>query len=262
VTPRRFTEAELVERPALELLAELSWTVVDAYGETLGPAGTLGRDSVHDVILSHRLRDAIRSLNPDLPDLIREEALAAITKDRSVMDPTRANREVHALLRDGYRAEWRDDRGEPSFATVRYLDFNDSTKNDWLAASQVWIAGELHRRRADTILFVNGIPLVLAEFKEIARPVKVPTRTCATTATPSPSCSPRTASSSSPTARRRRSAPPTPRGTSSGTGRSSTPTALGASWSSRPLSAAPALTTGSSTWSRTSWPTSSGLEAL
>jgi type I restriction enzyme, R subunit len=36
----------------------------------------------------------------------------------------------------------------------------------------VWVAGDLHRRRADTILFVNGIPLVLAEFKEPNRPVK------------------------------------------------------------------------------------------
>jgi type I restriction enzyme R subunit len=172
MTPRRFTEAELVEGPALELLAELGWTVLDAYGETLGPAGTLGRDSIHDVILTHRLRDAIAVLNPGVPDLVREEALSAITKDRSVMEPTRANREVHALLRDGHRAEWRDNYGEPAFATVRFLDFDDSTKNDWLAASQVWVAGELHRRRADTILFVNGIPLVLAEFKEIARPVK------------------------------------------------------------------------------------------
>ena len=33
-------------------------------------------------------------------------------KDRSVMDRVRANREVHDLLRDGYRAEWRDDDGE------------------------------------------------------------------------------------------------------------------------------------------------------
>jgi type I restriction enzyme R subunit len=172
VTPWRFTEAELVERPALDLLADLDWEVIDAYGETLGRAGTLGRDSIHDVVLTHRLRDALRALNPSVPDDIHEEALAAITKDRSVMDPTRANRQTHMLLRDGYQAEWRNDRGEPSFATVRYLDFNDSTKNDWLAASQVWVAGEMHRRRADMILFVNGIPLVLAEFKEIGRPVK------------------------------------------------------------------------------------------
>jgi type I restriction enzyme R subunit len=172
VSPREFSEAELVERPALDLLAELGWIVVDAYTETLGSAGTLGRDSLHDVVLTHRLRGALRLLNPTVPDDIREEAQAALTKDRSVMDPTRANREIHSLLRDGYQAEWRDDRGEPCFATVRYLHLSDMAKNDWLAASQVWIAGELHRRRADTILFVNGIPLVLVEFKEPNRPVK------------------------------------------------------------------------------------------
>jgi type I restriction enzyme, R subunit len=172
VTPREFSEAELVEYPALELLAELGWTIVDAYSEALGPTGTLGRDSLHDVVLTHRLREAVRLLNPSVPDDIREEAIAAITKDRSVMDRTRANREIYSLLRDGYLAEWRDDQGEPCFTTIRYLDFTDSTRNDWLAASQVWIAGELHRRRADVILFVNGIPLVLAEFKEPNRPVK------------------------------------------------------------------------------------------
>jgi type I restriction enzyme, R subunit len=171
VNPRRYTEAELVENPALDLLAELGWTVVDAFSETLGPSGTLGRDSIHEVVLTHRLRDAVRFLNPSVPDDLIEEALLSITKDRSTMDRTRANKEIHTLLRDGYTVEWRTDGGEPRFATVRYIDFNDSLKNDWLAASQVWIAGDLHRRRADTILFVNGIPLVLAEFKEPNRPV-------------------------------------------------------------------------------------------
>src|SRR3546814_9837426 len=92
--------------------------------------------------------------------------------DRSVMDRMVANREVHDLLRDGYRAEWTDERGEQQIATVRYVDFADSTKSDWLAASQVWFAGDLHRRRTDVVLFVNGIPLVLAEFKEPNRPTK------------------------------------------------------------------------------------------
>lgn len=172
MSPRRFTEDELVERPALELLADLGWTFVDAYAETLGPDGTLGRDSITEVVLSHRLRHALRHVNPAVPEPAREEALAAVSKGRSLMDRTRANREVHTLLRDGYRAEWRDDEGKACFATVRYLDFADPSSNDLLAASQVRIAGELHRRRTDTILFLNGIPLVLAEFKGPNRPVK------------------------------------------------------------------------------------------
>lgn len=172
MSPEFYTEASLVEGPALELLAELGWTVVNAYSETFGPSGTLGRDSMHEVVLTHRLRKALAALNPEVPDAAREEALTVLTKNRSVMDPVRANQEVRTLIRDGYRAEWQDPYGDRQFATVRYLDFTDPTSNHLMAASQVWIAGDLHRRRADTVLFVNGIPLVLAEFKEINRPVK------------------------------------------------------------------------------------------
>ncbi|MEX2620739.1 MAG: HsdR family type I site-specific deoxyribonuclease [Egibacteraceae bacterium] len=167
-----YSEDGLVEQPALALLAELGWSVVNAWGESFGRAGTLGRDSMHDVVLVHRLRDALQVLNPEVPEPVREEALTAMARDRSVMDRVRANREVHELLRDGYRAQWQDDRGQRQYATVRFVDFADWIKNDWLAAAQVWVAGELHRRRTDTILFVNGIPLVLLEFKEPNRPVK------------------------------------------------------------------------------------------
>jgi type I restriction enzyme R subunit len=170
--PSPYTEGGLVERPALELLEQLGWTVVNAFRETFGPAGTLGRDSMHDVVLTHRVRDALRWLNPQVPEAIREEALAAFAKDRSVMDRVRANREVYRLIRDGYRAEWQGEDGERQYASVQYVDFRDSSNNDWLAASQVWVAGELHRRRADTVLFVNGIPLVLMELKDPNRPVK------------------------------------------------------------------------------------------
>src|SRR3954471_17675819 len=109
--PSPYSEAGLVEQPALELLVELGWEVVNAWSETFGPAGTLGRDSMHEVVLVHRLRDAIRDLNPDVPEFIRAEALQAVAKDRLVMDRVPANREVHALLSDGYRAEWTGDRG-------------------------------------------------------------------------------------------------------------------------------------------------------
>jgi len=36
----RLMVAVLVEGPALELLAELGWAIVDAYVERLGPTGT------------------------------------------------------------------------------------------------------------------------------------------------------------------------------------------------------------------------------
>lgn len=90
--------------------------------------GTLGRDSQHEVVLSHRVRAALRRLNPaDVPDGSIQEAIDAITRDRSVMDRVRANRECYDLLRDGYPAEWMDERGEKRGELLRYLDLKDPT---------------------------------------------------------------------------------------------------------------------------------------
>jgi type I restriction enzyme R subunit len=164
VTGRRHTEDALVEQPAVELLAELGWTTVNAHHETFGPGGTLGRDDRRDVVLHHRLRDALGRLNPAVPEDARQEALDAITRDRSLMDPTRANRDVYDLLRDGFLATWQDD-GEEQAARVSYVDWRDPSRNEWLAANQVWLKPDLWTRRLDLVLYVNGIPLVLMEFK-------------------------------------------------------------------------------------------------
>ena len=169
----RGPEYDYVEKPSMELLGELGWTPVDAFHETLGAEGTLGRDSQHDVILTHRLRFALRKLNPeDVPDVVIDEAVEVLTKDRSVMDKVRANREVYDLLRDGYQVEWVDDNGDKQIEKISYVDLRDPLSNDLLAVQQMWVKGPLHSRRLDVALFVNGVPLVVLEFKEPNAPVK------------------------------------------------------------------------------------------
>src|SRR5437868_2191275 len=144
MSPERFSEDELVERPAVELLAGLGWQTVNAREEVLGPGGTLGRSSRRDVLLEHRLLSALSALNPEVPHAALEEAAAALSRDRSLLDPSRASREVYELLRDGYLAAWRDDDGEQQTVRIAYVDWRDPLRNDWLAANQVWIAGDLH----------------------------------------------------------------------------------------------------------------------
>jgi type I restriction enzyme R subunit len=168
----RYSEDALVERPALDLLAVLGWETVSAFEESFGAGGTLGRGSQREVVLVHRLRDALRYLNPSVPDVQREEAVAALIRGRALMDRVRANREVFELLRDGFSAVWRDSSGAEQSGRVRYIDWHHSDENEWLAASQVWVTGETYKRRTDLILFVNGIPLVLMEFKAANRKVR------------------------------------------------------------------------------------------
>src|SRR4051794_25855861 len=99
-TSGRFSEDQLVEQPAISLFEELGWNTSNAYSETLGAGGTLGRDNKAEVFLVRRLRAAIARLNPDAPDDAIEQAVAEITRPRTVMHYARANQEVHAVLRN------------------------------------------------------------------------------------------------------------------------------------------------------------------
>ena len=167
----RLTEDALVEQPALRLLADLGWEVASGFDESLGPSGTLGRDSQAEVVLVHRLRDALRSFNPGVPDAAIETAIERLTENRSAMDRVRANREVYRLLRDGTKVEAEVD-GKRETVTVRYVHWGHVESNDWLAVSQLWVTGEMYKRRADVVLFVNGIPLVFIELKVSHRNVR------------------------------------------------------------------------------------------
>jgi type I restriction enzyme, R subunit len=111
VSPRDYSEDELVERPTMELLGTIGYKIADGYTETLGPDG-LGRDAQSEVILRHRLAPKLAELNPDLPPVAIAAAVDTLMLDRSTLDPTRADRAVQALLRDGVKVTYADEHGE------------------------------------------------------------------------------------------------------------------------------------------------------
>jgi type I restriction enzyme R subunit len=166
------SEDSIVERPALALLQELGWQHVDLRDEVPGSANPTGRTSFHQAHLPARLRASLERLNPLLPPEALREAEEALTRDRSAMLPLNANREVLGLLRDGVPVRLRrpDNSGFDDLL-VRAVDWRDTTANDFLVASQVWISGVLHTRRPDTIGYVNGLPLLFAEWKAPSCPL-------------------------------------------------------------------------------------------
>jgi len=94
VTSRQYTEDQLVEQPAIRLFQDLGWDTINAYHETLGQAGTLGRDNKSEVFLIRRLRAAIERLNPGMPAEAIDQAVSEITRPRTVMHYARANQPV------------------------------------------------------------------------------------------------------------------------------------------------------------------------
>lgn len=160
-----FSEDGLVEKPAIGLLESLGWRHFNLYDETFGPDGSPFRDTLRDPYLTKTLRTALARLNPGLPLDALDLAFDILTRDRASMVPMAANREVLELVRDGVDVEYRDDDGGMAKERVRVIDWRDLGANEFSLISQVWISGELHRRRTDLIGFVNGVPLLFIELK-------------------------------------------------------------------------------------------------
>lgn len=175
-TPTRmstYTEDTLVEQPALELLRALGWHTANGYNEIYGDLSVSGRETLSDVILPSRLRQALQQLNPDAPREAIQAAIEQLARDRSVMSLADANQEIYKFLRDGITVTIRSDdsfptgNGDEADAAhrIRIVDWDEPANNDFFALEQMWIDGDLHQRRPDIVGLINGLPLVLFEFK-------------------------------------------------------------------------------------------------
>ena len=160
-----YSEDSLVEQPAIELFRELGWQTANCFFEKFTENGTLGRETSSVVVLIPRLRAAFVSLNPDLSSEAIELAIEELTRDRSIMSPANANREVYRLLKNGVKVSFRGKENEETVENVRVIDWNEPSNNDFFLASQFWVTGEMYKRRADLVGFVNGLPLVFIELK-------------------------------------------------------------------------------------------------
>lgn len=167
-----YGELALVEMPAIDLVTSLGWGFKNLYAETFGELGSEGRESESQVILTRRLRAALEALNPGLPADAYAQAIEQIAQDRSKQIAVNANRDFYRLLKDGVKVKVPDEHGGHSTETLRVIDWATPANNEFFLASQMWVAGDMYRRRCDLLAFVNGLPLVLIELKKPAVPLK------------------------------------------------------------------------------------------
>jgi type I restriction enzyme R subunit len=140
-----------VEDAALAWFEELGYSI--SHGPHLAPGEPKAeRDSFGDVVLVGRLREAIRRLNPTIPDEAREEALRKVlrTETTSLIGN---NRNFHHWLRDGVEVEYRRADGSIAGDRVRLVDFENPGANDWLAVNQFTVIEGQHNRRPDIVVF-------------------------------------------------------------------------------------------------------------
>lgn len=165
MTQHNVCEDEL-EQAALEWLEDLNYDI--AFGPDISPGGDYPeREDYSEVILQERLRDALERINPDLPQEALDDALHQI-----LMPLTPAlidnNRIFHKMLTDGVNATFRDPDGRMVSKQVKIFDFENPENNDFLAINQFTVVENRVEKRPDIVVFINGIPLVVIELKNLA----------------------------------------------------------------------------------------------
>jgi len=171
LTPYQYNEDTLVQKTTAEYLEkELGWDSIYTYNnEDFGPDSLLGRKSDREVVLTRYLRQKLSELNPGLPDVAYDDAVRQITAAIATQTLLATNREKYTLIRDGVQVTFRNDKGERVRQRLSVFDFNNPGNNHFLCVRELWVRGDLYRRRADIVGFVNGLPLLFIECKNIHR---------------------------------------------------------------------------------------------
>ena len=162
------TEYGYIEQPILNwLCGEARGTYhVDGLGWTYHDEAAMAEFErpLADPLVEKLLLDAMVRINPHVGSEKQARlAVDALRKAMAQPDRLAANRATLDLLRDGAKVVIRP--GEDA-QTVQFIAFEPDRQhlNDFTATNQYRVQG-IKQCRDDTVLLVNGIPLVVAEYK-------------------------------------------------------------------------------------------------
>ncbi|NLB76599.1 MAG: type I restriction endonuclease subunit R [Crenarchaeota archaeon] len=161
---RAMSEAQ-VEAMCLDMFKTLGYSVI--YGPDISEGGIAPERKYQEVVLVGRLREALRRINPSVPDTAIEEAIKKVLRSES-QDLVENNRYFHRLITRGISVQYKRADGNIKDELVWLFDFKNMTNNEFLAINQFTVIEERNNRRPDIILFINGLPLVLLELKNPA----------------------------------------------------------------------------------------------
>jgi type I restriction enzyme R subunit len=162
-----FTESDAEE-------AALGWLESLGYAVRHGPeiaynvdGGERTDPGYRDTILQNRLHRALTRLNPGLPAAAIADAYRKLLRVEAPNLLAR-NRALHRMLVDGVNVEYTRADGSIGGAQAKVIDFERSDQNNWMAVNQFTLIEGQESRRADIVIFVNGLPLAVVELKNPA----------------------------------------------------------------------------------------------
>ena len=119
----------------------------------------------HEVILEDTFRSSMVAINDGITEEIITEAYKVI-KNLGLLKLEELNAAFHKYLIEGIPIPYRKDNENRTY-TVKLLNFDEPLKNDFKVLNQYTVI-EYKNKRPDILVFINGIPMVLFELKNMA----------------------------------------------------------------------------------------------
>ncbi|WP_280485722.1 type I restriction endonuclease, partial [Nocardia cyriacigeorgica] len=143
----KYNEDDL-EHDVLDILSELSWEPLA--GKRIAK-GSGERESWEELVIPHRLREAIKQINPELPESSVQDVVDLVLSPES-LSLEAENSRIHGYLTDGIRVSYVDEFGAEQNPTVRLIDRTDPYRNNFLAVNQVTMRDGDEKCRFDVVL--------------------------------------------------------------------------------------------------------------
>lgn len=160
----KYFESDL-EEATLEWLAEMDYSILA--GPDIAYDGDYPeRDSYHDVVLTERLREALVRINKGVPREAIDLAVQRIEANESP-DLVVNNQKFHQMVTDGVDIQLQGKDGYNPTVKVWLFDFENYKNNDFVAVNQFTVIEGNQNKRPDVLVFVNGLPLVVIELKNV-----------------------------------------------------------------------------------------------
>ncbi len=151
-----------IEDFAIQLFERQGYTYI--HGPDISPdSPTSERSRYDEVILTTRLQQALRRINPNIAPDILQTALKELQRIQSP-DLLTNNETFHRLLTEGINISAQKD-GDERGTLIKPIDFDNPDNNEFIVANQFTVIENNQNKRPDLILFINGIPLVIIELK-------------------------------------------------------------------------------------------------
>jgi len=147
----KFTEAEL-EASIIALFEEQGYTHI--HGDTI-------HRKFEDILLEDDLRTFLSNTYADLTATETQKIISRL-QNISATSLYENNRETFLLVNEGFNLQ-RDESGKNAIH-INYIDFDTPKNNTFKVVNQYSVQGE-RLRRPDLLLFINGIPIAIFEFK-------------------------------------------------------------------------------------------------